>query len=49
MIYFPETVTSPFDAWRVGMFMLASVILAGWGIKTVFASFLAVLSPSGKD
>jgi hypothetical protein len=49
MIYFPETINSGFDAWRVGMFLLTTVILSGWGIKVIFASFTAVMNPSGKD
>jgi len=49
MIYFPDSISSPFEAWRVGAFLIATVCLAGWGVRTIFDSFLAVMNPSGKD
>jgi len=49
MILFPENLETPFEAWRVGMFLLTSVILAGWGLRSAYAAFLSVFTPSGKD
>jgi len=49
MIYFPDSISSPFDAWKVGIFLLTTITVSGWGVRSVFAGFHAVMHPSGKD